>query len=144
MQSRVTQEREARRIKMARGRALVLLLFAIGSFGLLAGNWANATFSFWSDSVPLDLKEAQLDRQGVYRLQLSEPIDRAGISPPHIRLLDTDQEKFFYTPRAESLYTVGRGLFTVLKKSCLLFTKPRLLVAAFCFLFRALLLLSLT
>jgi hypothetical protein len=54
---------------------VLFLLLAIGCFTLLSGNWVNATFSIWSRSVPVGFANAELDAPGIYRIQLTIPVD---------------------------------------------------------------------
>ena len=124
MPSPITEATSDRLDPSASRTVLVLVLVACGSLALVVANWVNATFSLWNLSIPLDLTQVQLDKQGVYRLQLAAPVDSGRIFPSRIRLLDTEQGKFFYTPRANSLYSVGRGLFTIQKGKSLLITFP--------------------
>jgi hypothetical protein len=124
MPSPTSDARDAYSSATASRTKVALLLVAFGSLTLLAADRLNATFSVWSRPVPLDLAHAQLDRQGVYRSQLTVPVDPGRIFPSRIWLLDADQDRFFYTPSINSLYTVGRGLFTIQKKNSLLFTLP--------------------
>jgi hypothetical protein len=73
----------------------VLLIFvAFGSFALLAGDWVNATFSLWSRSIFVDFTHAELDAPGVYKIQLTVPVDHKRIFSSQIRLLDADQDTF--------------------------------------------------
>jgi type IV secretory pathway TrbD component len=118
----ITEATSDRVAKTAPRTVLVLVLVACGSLALVVANWVNATFSLWNLSIRLDLTQAQLDRQDVYRLQLTAPVDSGRIFPSRIRLVDADQGKFFYTPRANSLYSIGRGLFTIQNGKSLLIT----------------------
>jgi hypothetical protein len=124
MPSPITEATSDRLATTAPRTLLVLVLVACGSFTLVVANWVNATFSLWNLSIRLDLTQVQLDKQGVYRLQLTAPVDSGRIFPSRIRLVGTDQGKFFYTPRANSLYSIGRGLFTIQKGKSLLITLP--------------------
>jgi hypothetical protein len=124
MPSPITEATSDRLANTAPRTVLVLVLVACGSLALVVANWVNATFPLWNLSMRLDLAQVQLDKQGVYRLQLAAPVDSGRIFPSRIRLLDTDGGKFFYTPRANSLYTVGGGLFTIQKGRSLLITFP--------------------
>src|ERR1700740_482617 len=122
MPSPITEATSDRLDPSARRTVLVLVLVACGSLALVVANWVNATFSLWNLSIPVDLTLVQLYKQGVYRLHIAVPVDSGRIFPSRIRLLGTDQGKFFYTPRDNSLYTVGRGLFTIQKRKSLLIT----------------------
>jgi hypothetical protein len=103
----------------------VLLIFvAFGSFALLAGDWVNATFSLWSRSIFVDFTHAELEAPGVYKIQLTVPVDHNRIFSSQIRLLDAHQDKFSYTPRTNSLFANGQGLFTIQKKRSLLIAWP--------------------
>ena len=103
---------------------LLTLLVALGSLALLAADWVNATFSLWNRSIPLAFEHIQSDPQGVCRLHLTTSIDPGRIFPSRIRLQDAKRTQFFYTPRANSLYVIGRGLFAIEKKNFLLITLP--------------------
>lgn len=124
MPSPITEATSDRLARPAPRIVLVLVLVACGCLALVIANWVNATFSLWNLSMHLDLTQVQLDKHGVYRLLLSAPVDSGRIFPSRIRLIDTQQSKFFYTPRANSVYTVGRGLFTIQKGKSLLITFP--------------------
>ena len=103
----------------------VLLVFvAFGSFALLAVDWVNSTFSLWSRSIFVDFTQAELDAPGVYKLQLTVPVDHKRIFSSQIRLLDADQDKFSYTPRANSSFAKSQGLFTIQEKRSLLIAWP--------------------
>jgi hypothetical protein len=103
----------------------VLLVFvAFGSFALLAVDWVNSTFSLWSRSIFVDFTHAELDAPGVYKLQLTVPVDHRRIFSSQIRLLDADQDKFSYTPRANSSFAKSQGLFTIQEKRSLLIAWP--------------------
>ena len=103
----------------------VLLIFvALGSFALLAANWVNATFSLWSRSIFVDFTQAELDAPGVYKLQLTVPVEHKRMFSSQIRLFDAGQDKFSYTPRTNSLFTNCQGLFTIQEKSSLLIAWP--------------------
>ena len=73
---------------------VLLILVAFGSFTLLAGEWVNATFSLWSRSIPIDFTHAELNAPGVYKLQLTIPVDQKRIFSSQIRLHDADEDKF--------------------------------------------------
>jgi hypothetical protein len=109
-------------------RAL-LIFVAFGSFALLAGDWVNATFSFWRNSIPVDLTHAALDGSGVYKLQLTVPVDQKRIFSSQIRLLDAAGDKFSYTPRMNSLFANTQGLFNIQKKRSLLIAWPTSAIA---------------
>jgi hypothetical protein len=96
----------------------------MGSFALLAGNWMNARLSLWSRTIPVDFTHAELNAPGIYKFQLTRPLDQNRMFPSQIRLFDSDQDKFSYTPRTDSLYATGRGLFTIQKKQSLLVAQP--------------------
>jgi hypothetical protein len=91
---------------------------------ILAGDWVNAHFSFLGRSTFVDFTHAELNGPGVYRIQLPVPLDLQRIFPSQIRLLDTDQDKFSFTPKADSLVGSGQGLFTIQKKRNLLVAWP--------------------
>ena len=80
-----------------------LVCLAFGSLMILAGDWVNAHFSLVVRSIFVDFTHAELNGPGVYRIQLPVPLDHQRIFPSQIRLLDTDQDKFSFTPRADSL-----------------------------------------
>jgi hypothetical protein len=103
-----------------------ILLFstAFGSLMILAADWLNGHFSLLSRSIPVDFTRAQLDGPGVYRIQLPVPLDHRRIFPSQIRLLDTDRDKFSFTPKAKILPTNGQGLFTIQKKGSLFVAWP--------------------
>jgi hypothetical protein len=100
-------------------RAL-LIFVAFGSFALLAADRVNATFSLWSRSIFVDFTHAKPGPPGVYTLQLAVPVDHERIFSSQIRLLDADQDKFAYTPRINSLFANGQGLFSIQKERSLL------------------------
>ena len=52
----------------------------------------NATFSLWSRSIFVDFTHAELDAPGVYKIQLTVPVDHKRIFSSQIRLLDADQD----------------------------------------------------
>jgi hypothetical protein len=97
---------------------------AFGSLMILAGDWANAHFLLLGHSIVVDFSHAELNGLGVYQIQLPISLDHRRIFPSQIRLLDTDQDKFSFTPRADSLVAGGRGLFTIQKKRDLLVAWP--------------------
>jgi hypothetical protein len=101
-----------------------LVFVAFGSFALLAVDWVNSTFSLWSRSIFVDFTHAELDAPGVYKLQLTVPVDHKRIFSSQIRLLDADQDKFSYTPRANSSFAKSQGLFTIQEKRSLLIAWP--------------------
>jgi hypothetical protein len=103
---------------------VLLVCLAFGSLMVLAGDWVNAHFSLVSRSIFVDFTHAELNEPGVYRIQLLVPLDPQRIFPSQIRLLDTDQDKFSFTPRADSLVVNGQGLFTIQKKGNLLVAWP--------------------
>ena len=84
----------------------------------------NATFSLWSRSIFVDFTHAELEGPGVYKIQLTAPVDHKRIFSSQIRLLDADQDKFSYTPRTNSLFANDQGLFTIQKKRSLLIAWP--------------------
>ena len=102
----------------------LLVFVAFGSFALLAVDWVNSTFSLWSRSIFVDFTHAELDAPGVYKLQLTVPVDHKRIFSSQIRLLDADQDKFSYTPRANSSFAKSQGLFTIQEKRSLLIAWP--------------------
>jgi hypothetical protein len=91
---------------------------------ILAADWVNGHFSLLVCSIRVDFTHAQLDGPGVYRIQLPVPLDHQRIFSSQIRLLDTDRDKFSFTPKAESLPASGQGLFTIRKKRSLLVAWP--------------------
>jgi hypothetical protein len=91
---------------------------------ILAGDWVNAHFSFVGRSIYVDFAHAEPNGPGVYQIQLPVPLDHQRIFPSQIRLLDTDQDKFSFTPRADSLVVGGQGLFAIQKKRNLLLAWP--------------------
>ena len=91
---------------------------------ILFGDWVNAHFSLLGRSIVVDFGRAELNGPGVYQIELPVLLDRHRIFPSQIRLLDTDQDKFSFTPRAESLVAGGQGLFTIQKKRNLLVAWP--------------------
>jgi hypothetical protein len=103
---------------------ILLVFVAFGSLAILAGNWVNAHFSLLGGSIPVDFTYAELDAPGVYQIHLSVPVDHRRIFPSQIRLLDGDQDRFSFTPRAESLSTKAQGLFTIQKTRILLIAWP--------------------
>jgi hypothetical protein len=100
------------------------IFVAFGSFTLLAGDWVNATFSLWSRSIPVDFTHAELDAPGVYKLQLTVPVDHKRIFSSQIRLLDADEDKFSYTPRTTRLDGSSQGLFTIQNQRTLFVSWP--------------------
>jgi hypothetical protein len=103
---------------------ILLTFVALASLMLLAGNWLNATFSLWTRSIIVDFTQAEFDPSGVYKLQLTVPVDHKRIFPSQIRLRDADEDKFSYTPRTNSLFSNCQGLFTIQGKSSLLIAWP--------------------
>jgi hypothetical protein len=99
---------------------VLLVCLAFGSLMILAADWVNAHFSFLSRSLFVDFTHAELDEPGIYRIQLPVPLDHQRIFASQIRLLDTDHDKFSFTPKADSLATGSQGLFTIQKKRTLL------------------------
>ena len=91
---------------------------------ILAGDWVNAHFPLLTRSIFVDFTHAELNGPGVYRIRLPVPLDPQRIFPSRIRLLDTDQDKFSFTPKAGSLVASGQGLFTIQKKRNLLVAWP--------------------
>jgi hypothetical protein len=91
---------------------------------ILFGDWVNAHFSLLGRSIVVDFGRAELNGPGVYQIQLPVLLDHHRIFPSQIRLLDTDQDKFSFTPRADSLVAGGQGLFTIQKKRNLLVAWP--------------------
>jgi len=127
--SSTTEVKGIRQTKIALWTKVLLLFTAISSLTLLVGNWVNATFSLWSRSIPLDFTHTELDAPGIYKLRLTTPVDCDRTFPSRIRLLDSYRDRFSYTPRTNSLYTLGRGLFSIQKKRCLLIAQPDSVVA---------------
>ena len=82
---------------------VLLVCMAFGSLMILAGDWVNAHFSLFGRSVVVDFAHAELNGTGVYQIQLPVPLDPQRIFPSQIRLRDTDQDKFAFTPRRDSL-----------------------------------------
>jgi hypothetical protein len=103
---------------------VLLVCMAFGSLMILAGDWVNVHFSLFGRSVVVDFAHAELNGTGVYQIQLPVPLDHQRIFPSQIRLLDTDQDKFSFTPRADSLVAGGHGLFTIQKNRNLLVAWP--------------------
>ena len=99
---------------------VLLIVITFGSYALLAADWVNATFSLWSRSIFVDFTHAELDAPGVYKLQLTVPVDQNRIFSSQIRLLDADRDKFSCTPRTKSLFAKYQGLFTIQKKRIIL------------------------
>jgi hypothetical protein len=108
----------------------VLLIFvAAGSLTLLAADWVNGRFSLLSRSISVDFRQAELNSLGVYQLRLTAPVNEQRIFSSRIRLLDADRDQFSYTPRVDSLFANGQGLFTIQKKRRLLIAWPTSLAA---------------
>jgi hypothetical protein len=103
---------------------VLLVCVAFGSLMILAGDWVNAHFSLLNRSILVDFTHAELNGPAVYRMQLPVPLDPQRIFPSQIRLRDTDQDKFAFTPRRDSLVAGGQGLFTIQKERNLLVVWP--------------------
>jgi hypothetical protein len=91
---------------------------------ILAGDWVNAHFSLLGRSISVEFTHAQLDGPGIYRMQLPVSLDHQRMFSSQIRLLDTDRDRFSFTPKAESLLVSGHGLFTIQKKRTLFVAWP--------------------
>jgi hypothetical protein len=102
----------------------LLVCVALGSFVLISVDRTNAISSFWSRSIKVDFTHAELSAPGVYKLQLRAPVDHKRMFSSKIRLLDADQDKFSYTPRADSFFAKYQGLFTIQEKRILLIAWP--------------------
>jgi hypothetical protein len=103
---------------------VLLVCLAFGSFALLALDWMNATFSFWSRSISVDFTHAELNAPGLYKLRLQASVDQKRMFSSQIRLVDANRDRFSYTPKLRSSFSEYQGLFTIQEKRILLIAWP--------------------
>jgi hypothetical protein len=101
-EKRTPDRSEFAKSRIAFWMRVLFLLVAIGSLTLLSGNWVNATLSIWSRSVSVGFVNAELDAPGIYRIQMTFPVDQNRIFSSRIGLLDVQQAKFLRTPKTKS------------------------------------------
>ena len=101
-----------------------ILLFLILSLSLLlCAERLNSHFGFYRIEQPVSLETSDFEAGDVFRGRVPEKIPISRISPNQLTLVTDAIDRTLFTPDKDSVYSVKRGLFTILNPYEILFSQ---------------------